>query len=354
MSGSVISFNFAHSTKILSEESIQILKLKNDHSPIKDGFRNVSNTSYMSEDSLETQAMVEIPEFLESAETFEFLEFNEATAQSLWAHYSQMAIDYPDMFDMLQCAKYHVKNSPGDAVDEEDNWLGVMENLGLTRKFQDRLMAPEAKEMRSMASVKEWTIQMITMRYEFLESLDDVIKTPSCGVDRPASRITQSGMLGGLDKNKPEIPERGSSAGKAPPKGNSESGPSFATKAIEPPMGVEDCRILYKGGASKRLESIFKAKGALDFKEIRSDPPTDFSSSTRGLYFTEQVEGAWKYAQMVARLVDGSVVPVGILQVAIPNHLLSSAYELVGQDWRRYVWACRNEEGLPPDDMAHV
>lgn len=29
-------------------------------------------------------------------------------------------------------------------------------------------MAPEATEMQSMATAKEWTIQMITMRYEFL------------------------------------------------------------------------------------------------------------------------------------------------------------------------------------------
>lgn len=247
-----------------------------------------------------------------------------------------------------------LKNSPGDAVDEEDDWLGAMEDLGLTRRFQGRLMAPEAKEMRLMASVKEWTIQMITMRCEFLESLDDVIKTPSRGVDRPAGRITQSGMLGRLDKNKPEIPERGSSAGKPPSEGNFQSGPSVATKAVQPPEGVEDCQMLYKGGAMKRLESIFKANGALDFKEIRSESPTDFSSNIRGLYLTKQAEGAWADAQMTARLVEGLVVPVGILQVAIPNRLLSSAYGLVGQDWRRYVWICRNEEGLPPDDLANV
>lgn len=33
--------------------------------------------------------------------------------------------------------------------------------------------------MRFMASAKEWIIEMVIMRYEFLESLDDVIKTPS-------------------------------------------------------------------------------------------------------------------------------------------------------------------------------
>ncbi|MCJ1464656.1 hypothetical protein MMC07_003269, partial [Pseudocyphellaria aurata] len=51
----------------------------------------------------------------------------------------------------------------------------------------------------------------VTVRYEFLESHDNAIKTPLPGIDRLASRINQSGMPGRLDRNKPEIPERGPS-----------------------------------------------------------------------------------------------------------------------------------------------
>lgn len=231
-----------------------------------------------------------------------------------------MVIDYPDMFDIMQIAKYHVENSTGDAIDERDDWVGCMENIGLTKKFQSRLMAPEATAMRSMGSAKEWTIEMITMRYEFLESLDDVIKTSSQGVDRPASRLTKSGNLATPNKAEPE---------------------------------VEGCRIFYKSGAMRWLESMFNTDGSLNFIEICSTPPTGFSSTIAGLYLTKEAEVAWEYAQMAARLVDGLVVPVGILEVTIPNQLLSSAYELVGEDWRSYVWGCRNKKGSP-DDLSRV
>lgn len=69
-----------------------------------------------------------------------------------------MMIDYLDRFDLLECARYHVSNSPGDAVDDTDDWVRIMENIGLTRSFQSKLMVPEGAEMRSMASAKEWTI----------------------------------------------------------------------------------------------------------------------------------------------------------------------------------------------------
>lgn len=133
---------------------------------------------------------------------------------------------------------------------------------------------------------------MIATLYEFLESLDDVIKTPSRGVDRPASLMTQGGKLKRLAKTGPEVQERGANGGKLPPKFEFKSGPSVATKASELPQDVEGCRIMYKGGAMKRLESAFQANRMLDFAELRSQPPTDFSSTGRGLYFTKLVEVA--------------------------------------------------------------
>ncbi|MCJ1422570.1 hypothetical protein MMC29_000450 [Sticta canariensis] len=120
MSGSVVSFASSNNSKVLSEEAVRIPRLKNDASPVKNGFRSISDTSYMTEDLLDSEATVEIPEYLESAEPFEFLEFTKPKARSLWTHYSQMVIDYPDMFDIMQIAKYHVENSAGDAIDKGD------------------------------------------------------------------------------------------------------------------------------------------------------------------------------------------------------------------------------------------
>lgn len=56
---------------------------------------------------------------------------------------------------------------------------------------------------------------------------------------------------------------------------------------------------------------------------------------------------------MAKRLVDGSVVSIGILTVAVPNHLLSSICELHGDDWRRVVWSCRRYDPKP-NDLRYV
>lgn len=351
-----MSIDSPHSGKVLSDESVtellQNLALKSDHSPVEGGYRSFSDTptSSISMDSLDSQATVEIPEFLQSADTFKFLEFNSATVQPLWWKYNRLNTHYPGRVDLLQYARYHVNKISGDAVYERDDWVGLMEKIGLTKNFQGRLMVPEAAEMRSMASAKEWIIHMITIRYEFLESLDNVLKTPSRGVHRPASLTTESERLGSLDTNSHEVPKHGSSDGRFPSMAKFKFGPF---EASEPPDKVEGCEILYQAGAMNRLESIFKKYGALDFNQIRSDSPTDFSSETKGLYLITKREAALAYAQMIARLVDGSVVPVGILQVAIPDHLCSAYVLDDGENWRRYVWSCRNKEGPLLDDLSH-
>lgn len=150
-----------------------------------------------------------------------------------------MLSDDPDRCDVLKIAKYHVRTTPGDAGQEGDDWVGHMDQIGLTRRFQARLIAPEAQEMREMASANEWAILMMTMRYEFLEDLDAIIKTLSKGVKRLTSRITSSEEQWKIGEGGLEISERGSSNGKLPPKGKFQEGSSTAVKTPEPPAKVE-------------------------------------------------------------------------------------------------------------------
>ena len=306
----------------------------------------------MSEASFDSQETVEIPEYLESLETFKFLEFNEMTAQALWNLYCEIFEDEPCRCDLLQTARRHIRSRSEDAGPGDD-WVGHMDRVGLTNRYQARIMAPEAREMREVASANEWAIQMVTMRFEFLESLDDIIKTPLRGVERPVRRITPNGDLGKIANAGSEIPERGSSKSEVPPMKTFQTGPSTAVKS-PPPEQVEGCKMFYKGGALARLQKVFQPDGTLHFGKLLSTPPTDFSWISGGLCLTKQAEVAWKHAQWAARIVDGTVVPIGILQVAIPAPLLASSYELFGNDWRRCVWAARYEQRAPPKDMAHL
>ena len=97
----------------------------------------------MSEASFDSQETVEIPEYLESLETFKFLEFNEATAQALWHLYCEMLRDDPDRCDLPKTAKSHIRSRPGDA-GQGDDWVGHMDHVGLTKSYQAKIMAPEA------------------------------------------------------------------------------------------------------------------------------------------------------------------------------------------------------------------
>jgi hypothetical protein len=103
-----------------------------------------------------------------------------------------------------------------------------------------------------------------------------------------------------------------------------------------------------------QLELLYGPDGKLTIERLISTPPGDFDTPGRaGLYFTKQEQLAYEYAEWAKQVVDGNVVPVGILCVAIPNNLLHSIVEVVGDNWRRYVWHCRHQL-LPPQDLEHL
>ena len=64
-----------------------VLRSRNDDLVLQQGYRKVSNTSYMSASSLDSQATVLIPEYPKSQETLKFLEFNDLTSEQMWAHF---------------------------------------------------------------------------------------------------------------------------------------------------------------------------------------------------------------------------------------------------------------------------
>lgn len=346
-------------TSLLSEEAIEILRAKgHKHVPVlRNGRRVVSNVSYMSVDSIDSEATVEIPEHLESLATLEFLEFRPDAANKLWGNI-QAAEPLLPTHDFLDAVKYYIDEIPGDAHEDDDDqvWTDAATNMGLTRAFQDRLMDPEYKEMRLMGSLKDWVRWMVEERYHFLQSLDDFVKNPARGSNRRVSTLDlQTGKL----VTGPVIPERSSSVGATPPVGHFSTNPSIATASSNAPRDIEGHATYFKWGTVARLESVHGSSttnNRLGFVSIASTPPGDFSGDTRGLYFTKHERIAWQYVQWAGKLIDRTVVPVGILRVAIPDHLLASITEVVGEVWRRFVWANRrsNENPTAIDDLAYL
>jgi hypothetical protein len=113
----------------------------------------------------------------------------------------------PDRADLLYCDRSYVRAVAGDALYSRNDWIGVMQCIGVTRLFQQRIMDEEFAEMRLTGSCKEWVLGMIAMRSELLLTLDAVIKMPSQGVKRKVSHLDINGGL----KSGPKIPKRGAS-----------------------------------------------------------------------------------------------------------------------------------------------
>lgn len=302
--------------KVLSEHSINVLRTRGDTSQLHHGFRAVSNTSYSSKDSFGSQATVQIPDELDSVETLRFLELNDATARRLWDRYCSDVAEFPQFADLFGLARRWIREATENAMWEGDDWVGIMQRMGLSNYFQARLMDESFKDIRLSGSVKEWTIEMMEIRYEFLMHLDNVIKAPPArNVQRKVSKMDIDGKIKLLSG--PEIPARSTS--KTLQTGTSSaSQPSTATQLAEPPQELDAHTMFFKSGAMSRLESVYTKPNELFFEKICTIPPGDFSSRIAGLYLTKNEQVAWQYAQWRRQLADGNVVPLEFLGLRFP------------------------------------
>jgi hypothetical protein len=217
--------------------------------------------------------------------------------------------------------------------------------MGLTSNYVARIMDPNYEEMRRYDTVKEWAPEMIEMRYEFLRQLDHTIQDPSLGVHGQAAHLGDDGKL---YSGRPIVPPRthgkssSSSSQKSPVATfKTTPAPSISTSFAQPPSKLDGHKILLKGSIIGRLKKIDIAGENLNFRNITSTPSGDFSDLVGGLYFTKNPQVAWKYADWARKFVDGQVVPVGIMHIAIPNELFDSMLEVHGNDWKEFVFANR-------------
>lgn len=130
------------------------------------------------------------------------------------------------------------------------------------------------------------------------------------------------------------------------------SQPPIVAIESELPSSVQPLhKIFFKGGSMQSLKGFIMKDGALNFRHpsILSSPPGDFSETTLGLYLTTQHKAAWEYAHWKAKVVDGKVVPVEIMTLAVPQELLASKVEVYGDVWRDFVWSNR-KPGIMLDD----
>ena len=355
MSGTLTERSSSSSLKVLLAPTINILRARGEGIQ-HGGYRAVSNTSYATADSLDSEATVLIPDELESLETLEFLEFNRTTAVIIWERFKNLQNQFPEWANVLASAKSYVRGIAGHDITSEndDKWVAVMRKIGLTSNFQARIMTSRMRSMRLSGSLKDWIWQMFEMRYEFLLTLDNVLQAPPVNtLDRQSSKPSLDGSF--TTKSVPVIPARNSSQAFEGQKSGSCQAPTpqIATVAEDPPRQMDGHVMLFKSPARSRMDGLFKPNGGLNFHALLSRGAGDFAK-LGGLYFTKTFDMAWRYAQWAQTIADGNVVPVEILHVAVPEHLFASSSELSGDEWRRFVWANRRITEEIPTDLRHL
>ena len=96
---------------------------------------------------------------------------------------------------------------------------------------------------------------------------------------------------------------------------------SIERKPLKNPVDLTFSRMLYKAGILEELNSVFNFKvdghgKRLNFDDLRTEAPSDFSLNFNGLYLTDNYQVALEQAQILKTLM-GPVIKVGILHIPV-------------------------------------
>ncbi len=96
----------------------------------------------------------------------------------------------PDRANVLSSAKTYMDITGGNVMKQEDDWIGAMEHLGLTRIFKVCKMDTEYDDMGLSASLEESIAEMMDNPHEALSMWDDVVeKQAAQTVGRRTSKL---------------------------------------------------------------------------------------------------------------------------------------------------------------------
>ncbi|GJC86873.1 hypothetical protein ColLi_09711 [Colletotrichum liriopes] len=290
--------------------------------------------SYSSSSSSEDT--VDVPVDLNSKEILLFAGFDKDVADRIWRHWC----DQEDQQDfVIQAGRHYIKAKAMElnAIDDDDDWNAALNNMGISEDMQRRIMNPEFNDIRRTRSAEEWALDNLEETFDFLAGLSRRIEKL-----RKANTIDRVKSPDENKKPTPAIrPDRQERSGASSSSGTG-SLPSPATVSPHPPKAIGGRTMMYKGGSEARIQdSISEAQG-LRIGKLYSTAPTDFHpASNTLLYFTKHHDVALKYARYQAERLPP--IKAAVLQVAIPNNLLSDAREICGENWRDLVWNSRNK-----------
>jgi hypothetical protein len=192
-------------TPVLTRASLDIIEANEPGSSVPSfGKFRLSPNNWS--DSSDSNATIEIPEYLESLESLEYLELEPWKANRIWTTYCDSfqtgGLGPYTFFDIVK--RQTLRHDQEDALLETDDWVGVLSRCGVKQKFIDRIMDPDWKNWRLSGSAKEWLRLNLEDRWSYLSHFNTVIQD----ADRGGSDTTILDESGQLITSVPATPTR--------------------------------------------------------------------------------------------------------------------------------------------------
>jgi hypothetical protein len=340
MSSIVSSSSFQ--TPVLNQHTYHLLSESGEHISIRDGWQTIRCVALSQSSSSDSEGSVEVPTFLESLETLEFLGFTPEAGRMILARFENALdlVEDPCIFDY---AKGHIRSMP-DVGCLEDDWNSAILAMGITQTMCDKILDPEFSDIRLTQNARYWVIDTIEAKFLFLTSLNTNVLGSKVSDQGPVS------LQARLERSK-----KSSSASSQPQKYKAEREPQPQILASAVPQAISDTElVLLKGGDCGRLQKAIRVgtdlKDVNRIENVRTIPPGDFAGIAVGLYFTKQRQVAYRYASYARNrfLTDGEdPIAVGILQVVIPRELTAGSVDIYGAKWQEFVWNHRLQHPTP-------
>lgn len=336
-------------TQILSSEASTHLTENGDEPLQVGGWIRLRVSSVSSSDS---EDIVNVPAVLESLEALIFIGFTDHAAERIFSRFSQV-LSMEDDSELIEFIKGHVRSFP-DAASGEEDWHEAMANMGIKAAVRNQIMLPAYQDLRETRTALYWVLDTLDAKYHYLKHLSGTVLGSSKETDQGfvslESRMEQSSSS----------PQPKSAPSKASRAAAQSALPDLAWGTNERQILAWETELLQGGGKKRLMAAIRDPEEPLNtinnrLEEIRSAPRGDFSPDENLLYFSNQREVAYFYAEYARdRYLEAGehLLDVGILHVILPKGLVADFVELYGDTWREFVMYCRL--GLQKDIPAHL
>lgn len=142
---------------------VAVLSGQTDYSlPHSSLSETVSSASFPVSFTNVPQDEIEVPEYLNSIQTYELIGFNHDVAYNMWSRYITGHPDDPkgDFMDYARARINYSYRVPRGLSTSKD-WGRIMDRLGINSTLRAAILSPGFDDIRGTASCKHWVFQAI-------------------------------------------------------------------------------------------------------------------------------------------------------------------------------------------------